>query len=59
MPRWWVAHKIGSTSRQVKAYEEKRAWVPGAHREALAEMFAVSIPYLFGWTDNRNEEGSN
>jgi predicted transcriptional regulator len=47
--RRWVARGIGAPPAQVKRYERGEAMCPAAHRNALAELFGVSVPYLMGW----------
>lgn len=52
MSRWSVARRSGVPRAQLRRYERGEAMAPVGHRDALACLFGVSVPYLMGWKEN-------
>lgn len=50
MTRWSVARQTGVPRAQLRRYERGEAGAPAVHRNALAQLFGVSVLELMGWT---------
>jgi transcriptional regulator with XRE-family HTH domain len=44
-----VAREIGVSPSRIRQYERGEAMIPAPHRNALAKLFGVTVPYLMRW----------
>lgn len=46
-----VASRMGVTETTERRWEDARVQIPDGQKNALAQMFKVSVPFLMGWPE--------